>query len=353
MFQELHRDCDHPRTKRCTNYNPIASMKAVANITSDVDMPCIVRGHHEPQTNQGLVQVFSTEMNTSHVQDILKHDEPSTRDPNTNIGSLDPIHIFIPMPQYSFHPQLVFQQHELDNISGKVDHISAPCESPLRSSNALSSIDNIHAGYGSFINAHNDVLQTPTPEIILSNFHSLHNTQVIGSKIGNEPLHITSYPHDDGFQKRTRSTPNLYTDEKTRKKKEAHNAIERRRRDLINDRISELSYLVPQCHEAMFRSFGTTTRNDLASMNNHSFSEINAPQAIPINMLNHVKLNKTFILEKSAEYIRQLQNVLYRQAMLLKASNINDKILDHAMAAVMPQCPSPYLDSESRERTGI
>ena len=37
--------------------------------------------------------------------------------------------------------------------------------------------------------------------------------------------------------------------EKRRKRRESHNAVERRRRDLINDKIRELSVLVPDCNQ--------------------------------------------------------------------------------------------------------
>lgn len=327
MFQERHHDCyEHPKI-----------LEAVTTIFSNVDTPHLARDHHGLKTSQGMVQMLSTEMNTSHPQEIHNHNEQNVLvDSNTKLGSLNHLDMFAPMSQ-SFFPQLVFQHNDLDSMQSQAvmnsNRISS-YESQLHSSNISTSIENTQSGYGSFTNVQNDTLKTPTPEMILSNFYSLYNTQpVTGSKIGYESLHTVPYQHDDGLQKRPRSTPYLCTDEKTRKKKEAHNAIERRRRDLINDRISELSYLVPQCHEAILQSIGRTHESQ---------------ETMTTNMSSHVRLNKTFILEKSAEYIRQLQNVLYRQAMLLKASNINDEMLDHVMAAVMPHCPSPYLDSENQ-----
>ena len=67
--------------------------------------------------------------------------------------------------------------------------------------------------------------------------------------------------------------------EKRRKRRESHNAVERRRRDNINDRISELSMIVPECAE-----------------------ESASPQ----------KPNKGAILRKSADYIRYLQTANQR-----------------------------------------
>ncbi|KAJ2717219.1 hypothetical protein H4R19_000163 [Coemansia spiralis] len=71
--------------------------------------------------------------------------------------------------------------------------------------------------------------------------------------------------------------------EKRRRRRESHNAVERRRRDNINDRIQELFALLPD------------TMTDL-----------------------NVKPNKGAILKKSVEYIRQLQQALQNQNARLR-----------------------------------
>eukprot|EP00158_Paraphelidium_tribonemae_P007043 Partr_v1_DN28087_c1_g1_i1_m57482 len=58
--------------------------------------------------------------------------------------------------------------------------------------------------------------------------------------------------------------------ERQRKRRESHNAVERRRRDHINDRIQELAILVPDCESS--------------------------------------KSNKGIILRKTTDYVRFLQN---------------------------------------------
>ncbi|KAJ2720103.1 hypothetical protein GGI07_004815 [Coemansia sp. Benny D115] len=68
--------------------------------------------------------------------------------------------------------------------------------------------------------------------------------------------------------------------EKRRRRRESHNAVERRRRDNINDRIQELSGLLP---EAMLDP--------------------------------NTKPNKGMILKKSVEYIRHLQQALHSQGV--------------------------------------
>jgi predicted metal-dependent hydrolase len=66
--------------------------------------------------------------------------------------------------------------------------------------------------------------------------------------------------------------------EKRRRRRESHNAVERRRRDNINERIQELSTLVPDC---------STDPNN--------------------------KPNKGAVLRKSVDYIRQMQQMMQQQ----------------------------------------
>jgi len=46
----------------------------------------------------------------------------------------------------------------------------------------------------------------------------------------------------------------MIANEKRRRRRESHNAVERRRRDNINEKISELATLIPEC---MLDSGGT------------------------------------------------------------------------------------------------
>jgi hypothetical protein len=52
----------------------------------------------------------------------------------------------------------------------------------------------------------------------------------------------------------------IIANEKRRRRRESHNAVERRRRDNINEKISELATLIPEC---MLDTGGT--RFDLSS----------------------------------------------------------------------------------------
>ncbi|KAJ1791971.1 hypothetical protein LPJ59_004907, partial [Coemansia sp. RSA 2399] len=88
---------------------------------------------------------------------------------------------------------------------------------------------------------------------------------------------LMSLMEDDIEPSQKNSAVQVY--EKRRRRRESHNAVERRRRDNINDRIQDLFTLLPD-----------------------TMIDINA------------KPNKGMILKKSVEYIRQLQHMLQSQS---------------------------------------
>ncbi|KAJ1771777.1 hypothetical protein LPJ74_002080 [Coemansia sp. RSA 1843] len=92
--------------------------------------------------------------------------------------------------------------------------------------------------------------------------------------------------------------------EKRRRRRESHNAVERRRRDNINDRIQDLFTLLPD-----------------------TMIDANA------------KPNKGMILKKSVEYIRQLQHMLQSQSNRLHEleSGIPSSMAAAAAAAAAAQ----------------
>lgn len=144
-------------------------------------------------------------------------------------------------------------------------------------------------------------------------------------------------------------TPLQITAEKRRKRRESHNLVERRRRDNINDRITELASLLPECLLEQANSVGedeeevegimspvlgtsglpnlsgepssltsnsTTTFLSLSLANggNGPLPSSLAPQ--PSSSSNTatnaavVKPNKGIILSKSVEYIKYLQQLV-------------------------------------------
>ncbi|KAG9091654.1 hypothetical protein FRC06_000479 [Ceratobasidium sp. 370] len=89
--------------------------------------------------------------------------------------------------------------------------------------------------------------------------------------------------------------------EKRRRRRESHNAVERRRRDNINEKISELSTLIPEC---LLTDGPTPTggKDDvLGAVDEEGGKE--GPKA-----------NKGMILRKSVDYIKYLQQLVRAQA---------------------------------------
>ncbi|KAI0777392.1 helix-loop-helix DNA-binding domain-containing protein [Trametes elegans] len=133
----------------------------------------------------------------------------------------------------------------------------------------------------------------------------------------------------------------LIANEKRRRRRESHNAVERRRRDNINEKISELATLIPEClldpnaTIAMPASlsasgedliFGGVRINTEKKEGSDSVEPEDAnPSATPTSANgasaanggdngNPVKANKGMILRKSVEYIRYLQQLVSAQA---------------------------------------
>lgn len=100
--------------------------------------------------------------------------------------------------------------------------------------------------------------------------------------------------------------------EKQRKRKESHNAVERRRRDHINDMIKKLSELVPGCGGSIIAEASSSSPAARNASSPH------ASLATPMSdTSDHApkycfRLNKGEILQCSVEYITHLQNVLRR-----------------------------------------
>lgn len=86
--------------------------------------------------------------------------------------------------------------------------------------------------------------------------------------------------------------------EKRQKRRESHNAVERRRRDNINEKIQELAAIIPL-------EFMTPPTAIHSGSPPHSTSP--ATHHAPDGTIKH---NKGVILRKSVDYIRSLQDVV-------------------------------------------
>ncbi|KAF7323522.1 BHLH domain-containing protein [Mycena kentingensis (nom. inval.)] len=94
--------------------------------------------------------------------------------------------------------------------------------------------------------------------------------------------------------------------EKRRRRRESHNAVERRRRDNINEKISELATLIPECMLEEAPTNGTGTGKKDAGADEDSKDGVKDGGGV-------VKANKGMILRKSVEYIRYLQQLVTAQ----------------------------------------
>lgn len=131
---------------------------------------------------------------------------------------------------------------------------------------------------------------------------------------------------------------NVVLNEKRRKRRESHNAVERRRRENINDRISDLFTLLPPCMIEGGTGTGGVggTVEEEGSNGNGNSDQFGSN--LGSNSINNPKHNKGFILTKSVEYIKQLRdmvqqhirenNQLRSELDLLKSQNQNPKVND-------------------------
>ncbi|KAJ7199186.1 helix-loop-helix DNA-binding domain-containing protein, partial [Mycena pura] len=123
----------------------------------------------------------------------------------------------------------------------------------------------------------------------------------------------------------------LLANEKRRRRRESHNAVERRRRDNINEKISELATLIPECllesgtqppkspspDDALLSptsaGTGTGTAGDWPLVLPGTKKEADEDTKDGAKDGAVVKANKGMILRKSVEYIRYLQQLVTAQ----------------------------------------
>ncbi|KAA1478705.1 HLH-domain-containing protein [Dentipellis sp. KUC8613] len=122
----------------------------------------------------------------------------------------------------------------------------------------------------------------------------------------------------------------MLANEKRRRRRESHNAVERRRRDNINEKISELATLIPECllDGAASQAPTSPTPDDIiagnlvpqlpapASPSADDGKDPTSPGAASsaAGPDGAVKANKGMILRKSVDYIRYLQQLVSAQA---------------------------------------
>ncbi|EJD43413.1 HLH-domain-containing protein [Auricularia subglabra TFB-10046 SS5] len=105
--------------------------------------------------------------------------------------------------------------------------------------------------------------------------------------------------------------------EKRRRRRESHNAVERRRRDNINEKISELATLIPEIMLDPTAGSTPSVGQALFAVSNGSGGSPGAGDEDGDDGgkdAGPMKANKGMILKKSVEYIRYLQQLVTAQA---------------------------------------
>ncbi|OBZ78357.1 hypothetical protein A0H81_02636 [Grifola frondosa] len=184
----------------------------------------------------------------------------------------------------------------------------------------------------------------PTPESVHGGFSAFTGGTSVGSVgLGVSPKEV-SVPGMgivSAMQKNGETPPEdmaakqaQIANEKRRRRRESHNAVERRRRDNINEKISELATLIPEClldpnatltmppslsvsgEDLLFGMTTTTTSPSDRKEGSGSAEpeDKDGGSATGADSAGVVKANKGMILRKSVEYIRYLQQLVSAQA---------------------------------------
>ncbi len=120
-----------------------------------------------------------------------------------------------------------------------------------------------------------------------------------------------------GAAQNAQDKQSLLANEKRRRRRESHNAVERRRRDNINEKITELATLIPECLLEGATPNGSSSANAASPpapdelwgglLKDESPPPGGVADVVPgsnNNAAGVIKANKGMILTKSVEYIR-------------------------------------------------
>ncbi|KAG6829938.1 hypothetical protein H0H87_009672 [Tephrocybe sp. NHM501043] len=214
--------------------------------------------------------------------------------------------------------------------------LSPPPESALHLP-PVSALHSLHHQQQSYLSHHGSPHSLPT---LHTNLHvpAVPSVGPPAAPVDSPKTH--SSPHDPAASAPKSDKQALLANEKRRRRRESHNAVERRRRDNINEKISELATLIPEClldvgspssnpapatspkdenpaspldNDPLSSSLPTT--NPLASLAAAAAASApnSNPNGTPESGLGIVKANKGMILRKSVEYIRYLQQLVEAQ----------------------------------------
>lgn len=160
--------------------------------------------------------------------------------------------------------------------------------------------------FGSYLNSppqYNHMTSTsiPNPNTNINNFLSPPTkSTMLGTSAPTNNNNI------EGENKNDLPSKQLTKEEKLKRRREFHNAVERRRRDLIKERIKELGVLVPPSLLNPQLIAVQTLKN--SKLNSQEVEELLASVKV-----KETKPNKSTILNKSVDYVVHLKYVLEEQ----------------------------------------
>lgn len=206
--------------------------------------------------------------------------------------------------------------------------------SPSQNSNYDNSFDTLRSPSfnGSYLNSP-PVQNLPTNRIVSGNLNNNHSTSIPIGGFHNDMLSPPNINVNLGASAPTSSntssshitnpsvsTKQLTKEEKLKRRREFHNAVERRRRDLIKERIKELGLLVPP----------SLLNPQLSAVQAFQKNSDKNPKEIN-DLLSSIKVketkpNKSTILNKSVDYIIHLKHVLEQQE--IAKNNLQSEIND-------------------------
>lgn len=143
------------------------------------------------------------------------------------------------------------------------------------------------------------------------------------------------------------SPKQLTKEEKLKRRREFHNAVERRRRDLIKERIKELGFLVPP----------SMLNPQLAAVQNlQKNSKLNSREINDLLVsikVKETKPNKSIILNNAVDYIRHLRYVLDEQDKAKKDITRMIEELESRMASTSMSSTSNMPEQSSYFSPGL
>lgn len=162
-------------------------------------------------------------------------------------------------------------------------------------------------------------------------YGQLPNTQNYG--MGPSSVGATSNTNHRNGMEQPGTPKQLTLEEKAKRRREFHNAVERRRRDLIKEKIKALGFLVPP---SLLTPQVCAVQALLKQQDNKEIKEL-----VSSVRIKDAKPNKAFILLTSVDYIRHLHYVLEKQ-------NARRKELEDAIAKLsIGSSPAEVKSEES------